>query len=573
MPVAAVRAIAPGGVDHAFEAVGSAATIRLAWDVLRPGATATIVGIAPLGVEVSLPAIELIYEKGIRGSYYGSGDAATVMTSMADDIVAGRFPIADVVSHFTDLDGIEAAFEPDARRRGRALGRGDRRRDRGSAGLTELTPLERRVTDAIAGRRGELCDLVCDLVAFDTRAPGPDLAPRDEAALQEYVAGRMRAAGLAVRVWEPEPADLPPSRYPIPPGHDFRGRPQLLATATGAGGGRTLLFNGHVDVVTAEPRELWASDPFVPELRDGRVHGRGACDMKGGVAAMLLATEVLRALDVPLAGDLVVNTVTDEESTGAGSLAVAASGLRADGGIIPEPTSLQAWLGARGSLMPAITVEGRAGHAGLAPEHWTAGGPVNARGEAAGRDRRAAAAAARMAAAAGRAARGARSRRHRARRRCAAGSGWSPTRPRRRSSATSSTCPGQADADGCGTRVEAEIEAHVLAAAQADPWLALHPPRFAWAGDVPAGWVEPGEPVAATALDAMAALGLPPAVSSRTTFFDGPTFTRAGIPTIAFGPGDIAEAHAIDESVPVDELVRAAQVLAVAAMRFCGLAA
>ena len=109
-PVAAVRAIAPGGVDHAFEAVGSAATIRLAWDVLRPGATATIVGIAPIGVEVSLPAIELIYEKGIRGSYYGSGDAATVMTSMADDIVAGRFPIADVVSHFTDLEGIEAAF-------------------------------------------------------------------------------------------------------------------------------------------------------------------------------------------------------------------------------------------------------------------------------------------------------------------------------------------------------------------------------------------------------------------------------------------------------------------------------
>ena len=110
-PVAAVLEIAPGGVDHAFEAVGSAATIRLAWDVLRPGATATIVGIAPAGVEVSLPALELLSEKGIRGSYYGSGDAAAVMTSMADDIVAGRFPVADVVSHFTDLEGIEAAFE------------------------------------------------------------------------------------------------------------------------------------------------------------------------------------------------------------------------------------------------------------------------------------------------------------------------------------------------------------------------------------------------------------------------------------------------------------------------------
>ena len=109
-PVAAVHAIAPRGVDHAFEAVGSAATIRLAWDVLRPGATATVVGIAPAGVDVTLPAFELLYEKGIRGSYYGSGDAATVMTSMADDILAGRFPLADVVTHVTDLDGIEDAF-------------------------------------------------------------------------------------------------------------------------------------------------------------------------------------------------------------------------------------------------------------------------------------------------------------------------------------------------------------------------------------------------------------------------------------------------------------------------------
>ena len=77
----------------------------------------------------------------------------------------------------------------------------------------------------------------------------------------------------------------------------------------------------------------------------------------------------------------------------------------------------------------------------------------------------------------------------------------------------------------------------------------------------------------AATLEAMGALGLPRTVASRTTFFDGPTFTRAGIPTIAFGPGDILRAHAPDEHVPVGELVRAAQVLAVAAMRFCRVAA
>ena len=107
---AAVLALAPGGVDHAFEAVGAAATIRLAWDVLRPGATATVVGIAPAGVEFSLPALELLSEKGIRGSYYGSGDAAALLASMAEMTAAGEFTVADVVTHVTDLDGIDAAF-------------------------------------------------------------------------------------------------------------------------------------------------------------------------------------------------------------------------------------------------------------------------------------------------------------------------------------------------------------------------------------------------------------------------------------------------------------------------------
>jgi S-(hydroxymethyl)glutathione dehydrogenase / alcohol dehydrogenase len=110
-PVAAVRALAPGGVDHSFEAVGSPQTIRLAWDVLRPGATATVVGIAPAGVEVGLPALDLLSEKGIRGSYYGSGDAAELLTAMAEMTASGRFAVADVVTHVADLDGIEAAFE------------------------------------------------------------------------------------------------------------------------------------------------------------------------------------------------------------------------------------------------------------------------------------------------------------------------------------------------------------------------------------------------------------------------------------------------------------------------------
>ena len=109
-PLAGVLALAPDGVDHALEAVGQPGTIRLAWDVLRPGATAIVVGIAPRGAEVCLPAQELLSEKSLRGSYYGSANPAVEMARLAQLMADGRLQIGDAVSHITDLDGIEEAF-------------------------------------------------------------------------------------------------------------------------------------------------------------------------------------------------------------------------------------------------------------------------------------------------------------------------------------------------------------------------------------------------------------------------------------------------------------------------------
>ena len=109
-PVAAVLALSGGGVDHAFEAVGSPATIRQTWDVLRPGATGIVVGIAPTGVEVSLPAFDFLSEKGLKGCYYGSANAAVELGLLARLVADGRFPVGDVVSEVTDLGGIDEAF-------------------------------------------------------------------------------------------------------------------------------------------------------------------------------------------------------------------------------------------------------------------------------------------------------------------------------------------------------------------------------------------------------------------------------------------------------------------------------
>ena len=262
----------------------------------------------------------------------------------------------------------------------------------------------------------------------------------------------------------------------VPDGFSFDGRPQLAARFAGAGGGRSLLLNGHIDVVPSEPRDRWTSDPNQAEVRDGNLYGRGACDMKGGVACMVFAAEVLARLGVRLRGDLIVNTITDEESSGAGGLAAVRHGVRADAGIVPEPTAFEVWVACRGSLTPTFTVTGRPGHAEMAQPHWRDGGAVNAIEkmgvvmDAVRRLREEW--------------RGSPHQRHRylppgdivpVK---ISGGEWTVTYP----AACRMTCevtylPGRADAEGWGRDVEAEIEAWIAAAAAADPWLREHPPR------------------------------------------------------------------------------------------------
>ena len=110
-PRQAVMELNAGGVDHAFEVVGTPETMRLAWELLRPAATAVVVGLAPSGVEVSFPAIDFLSDKGIRGSYYGSGDPAADLPALAELAVTGELDLSDVVTHVSDLDGVSDALD------------------------------------------------------------------------------------------------------------------------------------------------------------------------------------------------------------------------------------------------------------------------------------------------------------------------------------------------------------------------------------------------------------------------------------------------------------------------------
>ncbi|MDX6494935.1 MAG: S-(hydroxymethyl)glutathione dehydrogenase / alcohol dehydrogenase [Gaiellales bacterium] len=100
-----------GGADHAIEVVGRTETIRQAFDMVKPGGTAVVVGLTPSGFEVSLPALDLISDKTLRGSFYGSANVAAEIPFMIEMVMDGRLDVAGAVSDFTDLDGIEPAFE------------------------------------------------------------------------------------------------------------------------------------------------------------------------------------------------------------------------------------------------------------------------------------------------------------------------------------------------------------------------------------------------------------------------------------------------------------------------------
>jgi S-(hydroxymethyl)glutathione dehydrogenase/alcohol dehydrogenase len=110
-PIAAVHELTEGGVDFAFEVVGRAETIRLAWDLIRPGGTAVVVGLAPTGVDASVPAIEFLSEKSLRGSYYGSGDPVEELPGLAALALSGELDLGAVVTSVEPLEAVNDALD------------------------------------------------------------------------------------------------------------------------------------------------------------------------------------------------------------------------------------------------------------------------------------------------------------------------------------------------------------------------------------------------------------------------------------------------------------------------------
>ncbi len=336
----------------------------------------------------------------------------------------------------------------------------------------------------------------------------------------------------------------------------YAGRPVVVGERPGTG--RSLLVNGHVDVVPPGAADLWSADPFEPRIADGWLHGRGAGDMKAGFAMALLAIEaLLDAAPDAIGGPLSFASVIEEECTGNGSLAAAEAGVIADAVLLPEPTNLELMLDGIGILWLELTVEGRSAHAYLPQEG------ANAIELALPLVQALRAVEAEMNEDGG--------RRHALNIGTIHAGDWQ------------SSVPGVAR---IGVRVgyptawsvaeaQARVTGAIERAANEHGWLAEHPPSLRFNGFRAEGYTLARDHELVRDISAAHAdvFGAEPAIADGTATTDARYYlNNFGVPALCYGPR-VRNIHGIDEAVELDSIVSGAKVVARFLARYFGGAA
>ncbi len=380
-----------------------------------------------------------------------------------------------------------------------------------------------------------------------------------------WAADALAKLGMSVEVVRPDPAEI--SGDPAWPGEEMprSSLPVVIGRSGARGDGPRVILSGHLDVVPPGDPATWTADPWAAEIRDGRLYGRGACDMKGGVASILGAVRALRwsgDLD-RLHGELMVVLVPSEEDGGQGTLAAIRAGAIGDLAIITEPSNLDVVVAHAGAITFRLTVPGRAAHASQRREGISALDNLFVLTRALEVDE---------------------TRRN--------GSETDPLMTALglpyptivgivHGGEWASTVLDRVTADGrYGVRLgqsaaeaEADLRAAIADACAANDFLRDHPATVEITGGRFGSARVPSDHPLPTGLAdvAEAVMGRRPALLGEPYGADMQMFVNVGeTPCVIFGPGDVRVAHSADEFVPLDEVETCARVLAAWVIRELG---
>lgn len=417
-----------------------------------------------------------------------------------------------------------------------------------------------RIAAAADAQRSRLVSLLQDVV----RIPS---VTGDEGAVQARIADEMRSMGLAVDVWEPDIDAMRPYEEAVgrPDAGSYAGRPVVVGTRRGAGGGRSLILNAHIDTVEPGDPARWRHGPFSGDEADGAVWGRGSLDMKGGLVTNLIALRALSDAGITLRGDVHAESVISEEDGGAGTVAARIRPSMADAAIITEPTDMRIVAACEGSFVFRLTVQGKAGHAASRDEGVSAielwlylhQGLLEYEG------RRNAAAAHPLFA------------------------DFANKLPLNigtiRGGSWPSSVPEWLVVEGRGgvlpgeslVAVREEFVAEVERLAAAHPWLRGHVPVIEWfSGQFTASEIAIDHPLVDIVGRAHRQVtGEPATIAAMTAGTDQRHFLDiSGIPCLVYGAGDVRLAHQTDERIEIADLMDAVRVLAITIAAWCGVA-
>jgi acetylornithine deacetylase len=408
--------------------------------------------------------------------------------------------------------------------------------------------------------------LTPELLAFAQRLIRTPSLPGHERPAQLIAAEAMRAHGLETTILTPTREELAAHPAFCDDGLPIDARPSVvgrLRAPHARTGARSIILNGHLDVVSPGRETHWTDSPWSGRVDGGRLYGRGACDMKTGVACALFAVVALQRAGLVPGADVILQTVSGEESGGIGTLTTIVRGVRADAAIILEPTSLKLCPVQAGALTFRLTVRGRSAHGAMKRSGVSAMDKLRPLLEAIDRlDEE----------------------RHRTH-----AHALYPD-PKQiapisvgvvRAGDWPSSVPDEAVAEGrfgvfpgeAPETARASLTAALAAVIRRDEWLRTHPPMLEWfEGQFESGETARDAPIVrALAAQHQVVLGAEPTVEGVTYGSDLRLFTNhASMDAVLYGPGHIEQAHAADEWIEVADVVAACTVVALTVAAWTG---